>query len=120
MPFAALATAPIAPAISTSFAGIQTPVTVEGHDSRRCRSRADCSGVRSGGAVAISVLTSRITLGVRLRHLAAVRSATALPLLRKDFIFDEYQVYESAQQSRRFALIVAALDDDRCEAARNC
>ena len=46
-----------------------------------------------GGARAISVLTEEDFFDGSLDHLRAVREATDLPLLRKDFIFDEYHVY---------------------------
>ena len=47
-----------------------------------------------------------------LRDLAEVKAATRLPVLRKDFVFDEYQVYESAAAGAdALLLIVAALDD---------
>jgi indole-3-glycerol phosphate synthase len=66
-----------------------------------------------GGAAAISVLTEEDHFAGSLADLNSVRSVTALPLLRKDFIFDEYQVYESAAAGAdALLLIVAALDDD--------
>jgi indole-3-glycerol phosphate synthase len=49
-----------------------------------------------GGAVAVSVLTEEDYFAGSLDDLRAVRQAIPLPILRKDFIFDEYQVYESA------------------------
>jgi indole-3-glycerol phosphate synthase len=67
----------------------------------------------SGGAAAISVLTEEDYFAGSLDDFALVRSTTALPLLRKDFICDEYQVYESAAAGAdALLLIVAALDDD--------
>jgi len=66
----------------------------------------------AGGAVAISVLTEEDYFSGSLDDLRAVRRAVSLPLLRKDFIFDEYQVYESAAAGAdALLLIVAALDD---------
>src|SRR5205085_5667798 len=48
-----------------------------------------------------------------LDDLQAVRQATSLPILRKDFILDDYQVYESAAAGAdALLLIVAALDDE--------
>jgi len=64
------------------------------------------------GAAAISVLTDQPFFQGSLDHLRAVRQNVRLPVLRKDFILDPYQIYES-----RFAgadavlLIVAALND---------
>jgi indole-3-glycerol phosphate synthase len=66
----------------------------------------------SGGAAAVSVLTEEDYFDGSLDDLRAVRQATSLPVLRKDFIFDEYQVYESAAAGAdALLLIVAALDD---------
>ncbi len=66
-----------------------------------------------GGAAAISVLTEEDYFRGTLGDLAEVRAATRLPLLRKDFIFDHYQVMESAAAGAdALLLIVAALDDE--------
>lgn len=68
-------------------------------------------------AAAISVLTEPSFFDGSLDHLAAVRRAVAVPLLRKDFIVDEYQVLEArAAGADAMLLIVAALDDDRLRA----
>ena len=64
-----------------------------------------------GGAVAISVLTEPTLFDGALEHLAAVRARVALPLLRKDFIVDEYQLFEArANGADAVLLIVAALE----------
>ena len=66
-----------------------------------------------GGAAAISVLTEEDRFQGSLDDLKAVREAVSLPLLRKDFIFDEFQVYEAAAAGAdALLLIVAALDDE--------
>ena len=66
----------------------------------------------SAGAAAISVLTEENYFDGSLDDLRAIRSAVRLPLLRKDFIFDEYQLYEAANAGAdAVLLIVAALDD---------
>src|SRR5256714_13685267 len=68
---------------------------------------------QAGGAVAISVLTEEDYFAGSLDDLQRVKAAVDLPVLRKDFIFDEYQVYESAAAGAdAMLLIVAALDDD--------
>jgi indole-3-glycerol phosphate synthase len=78
------------------------------------------------GAAAISVLTEPAFFDGTLEHLEAVRGATRLPVLRKDFTIDPYQVWQArAVGADAVLLIVAALDDsqlltllDECRAAR--
>ena len=62
-----------------------------------------------GGASAISVLTEVNHFGGRLEYLAAIRKLTTLPLLRKDFIFDPYQVYESRAYGADALLLITAI-----------
>jgi indole-3-glycerol phosphate synthase len=67
-----------------------------------------------GGAAAISVLTEPTFFDGALEHLAAVRARVALPLLRKDFIVDPYQLFEArAAGADAVLLIVAALEQSR-------
>jgi indole-3-glycerol phosphate synthase len=63
------------------------------------------------GAAALSVLTEPEFFGGSLKNLRDARKETALPVLRKDFIFDPWQVWETrANDADSFLLIVAALD----------
>ncbi len=65
-----------------------------------------------GGAAAISVLTEEDRFKGSLEDLRGVRVVTRLPVLRKDFIFDEFQLYETAAAGAdALLLIVAALTD---------
>ena len=67
-----------------------------------------------GGAAAISVLTETNYFEGSIDHLAAIREEIELPLLRKDFIFDPYQVYEScAYGADALLLIVASLSQEQ-------
>jgi len=62
-----------------------------------------------GGARAISVLTEEIYFDGRLDYLTQIAQHTALPLLRKDFIFDELQVLETATTPASAVLLIVAL-----------
>ena len=67
-----------------------------------------------GGAAAISVLTESNYFEGSLDHLAEIRGGVGIPLLRKDFIFDPYQVYESrAGGADALLLIVAILEEEQ-------
>lgn len=68
---------------------------------------------QSHEACAISVLTDKNFDG-KLEHLRMVRQASSIPILRKDFIIDPYQVYESRLNGADAILLIAAiLDPDK-------
>ncbi|HUI07893.1 MAG TPA: indole-3-glycerol phosphate synthase TrpC [Verrucomicrobiae bacterium] len=66
----------------------------------------------SAGAVALSVLTDEKFFQGRLEYLEQIRGVVRLPLLRKDFVIDELQVYESAARGADAILLIAAILDD--------
>ncbi len=65
----------------------------------------------ANGAACISVLTEEDFFDGSLEHLCAVRVVTGVPLLRKDFVFDEYQIYEALQAGADAILLIAAMLD---------
>jgi indole-3-glycerol phosphate synthase len=70
--------------------------------------------LESSGAAALSVLTEGEFFGGSLKNMRDARKQVGLPVLRKDFIFDPWQVWEArANDADSFLLIVAALSDHR-------
>lgn len=67
------------------------------------------SGYSAAGASGISVLTDELFFGGSKAHLSAARKVTDLPILRKDFIIDPYQVLEAKAMGADLILLIAAI-----------
>ncbi|HXI84864.1 MAG TPA: indole-3-glycerol phosphate synthase TrpC [Verrucomicrobiae bacterium] len=66
----------------------------------------------AAGALALSVLTDEKFFQGRIEYLQQIRDAVRLPLLRKDFVIDEVQVYESVVRGADAILLIVAILDD--------
>ncbi|MBI3315627.1 MAG: indole-3-glycerol phosphate synthase TrpC [Candidatus Omnitrophica bacterium] len=95
------------------------PVSVIAEIKRRSPSRGTlcrafdpvplARGLEKGGAAALSVLTDERFFGGSLLALKNVKSVSGLPVLRKDFIIDEYQIWESRLLGADAILLIAAI-----------
>ena len=65
-------------------------------------------GYEDGGAEALSVLTEEHFFGGSLEYIRQIRRLTEKPILRKDFIFEPYQVYEAREAGADALLLIAA------------
>ncbi|MCD8073283.1 MAG: indole-3-glycerol phosphate synthase TrpC [Alistipes sp.] len=106
------------PTVSFARSIRETPGGIVAEFKRRSPSRGDInrralladvvSGYQSAGAAAISVLTDADYFGGSLEDLAGARNFVALPLLRKDFIIDPYQVCQARIYGADAILLIAS------------
>lgn len=104
--------------VSLKDAIINSPTGIIAECKRRSPSKGDIhpaanvesviSGYYAGGAAACSILTDTAFFGGSLTDLAVARKSSSLPLLRKDFIIDEYQIYQSRAMGADAILLIAA------------
>ena len=117
---AAAAPRPFAPALAGRTVGVIAEVKRRSPSAGAIREDLDAAdharAYARGGAVAISVLTDELHFGGSLDDLARVARAVALPVLRKDFILDELQLYEArVAGASAVLLIVRALAPERLD-----
>jgi len=73
------------------------------------------------GAAALSILTDEPFFGGSLKDIRTARPLVDIPILRKDFIIDEYQLYQAkVVEANAVLLIAAALTPERCEELAAC
>jgi indole-3-glycerol phosphate synthase len=111
---------PFAPALTGSDVGVIAEVKRRSPSAGAIHEDLDAvahaSAYARGGAVAISVLTDELHFGGSLDDLARVARTVPLPVLRKDFILDELQLYEArAAGASAVLLIVRALTPQRLD-----
>lgn len=108
--------------LSTALSGpsLSLIAEIKGSSPSRGRIRSMVDPVEIGqifedaGVAAISILTEPNYFSGSLAHLRRVRNAVNVPVLRKDFIFDDYQIYQSRVYDADAVLLMAAvLSDDR-------
>ena len=107
-----------APAEEARQAGLPEPLALIAEVKRRSPSKGDIApdldavaqalAYERAGADAISVLTEPSRFGGSMDDLRAVTAAVGIPVLRKDFIVDPYQVWEAADAGAAAVLLIAA------------
>ena len=81
----------------------------QGRIAERFEPARIAAAYEEGGAAAVSVLTERRRFLGEMAHLEQVRAAVGLPVLRKEFIFTEYQILEARAGGADAVLLIAAI-----------
>ena len=109
---------PAAPTVSMKRAWATSPTGIIAEFKRRSPSKGwikdegDASlipkGYEQAGAAALSILTDEAFFGGTLKDIQVARPLVSLPILRKDFIIDEYQLYQAKAVGANAVLLIAA------------
>src|SRR5690606_32533930 len=114
-PFFESPTLPLGPALRTKGLGYIGEIKKASPSKGIIRYNFDVRSIavsyKHGGASAISVLTEPLYFHGSLQNLALARQAVDLPILRKDFIIDSYQLYEARAFGADAVLLIAAVLD---------
>lgn len=114
-PFFAGPTLPLAAALRTDDLAVIAEVKRASPSKGPIRPDLDAADIakqyKAGGAAALSVLTEPLHFGGALEDLEAARGAVDLPILRKDFIVDAYQLVEARAHGADAVLLIATVLD---------
>lgn len=107
-------------ALATSSSGIIAEFKRKSPSKGWINEKADpltvTQGYQEAGASALSILTDEHFFGGNLKDIQAVREHISIPILRKDFIIDEYQLYQARfVGADAILLIAAALSIEKCK-----
>ncbi len=94
---------------------VQTPFTLQRLDKRGCPGRGNTRLLRSRRPGALSILTDGKFFGGTLRDIRTARPLVHIPILRKDFIIDEYQLLQACIVGADAVLLIAScLSPEQC------
>jgi indole-3-glycerol phosphate synthase len=95
------------------IAEIKCASPVKGKLCEKFDPRILAAAYEAGGARAISVITERLYFKGRPEYVAMAKNVVDLPVLRKDFIFTDYQIYESRYIGADALLLIVSILDDK-------
>ena len=101
--------------VSGNYSRVQTSFSVQRLDKAGGSSGRNSSGLCGCGGLWLSILTDEKFFGGNLKDIRAARPLVDIPILRKDFIIDEYQLYQAKiVGADAVLLIAAALKPEKC------